>query len=49
MMLSEGTDAKTTASRVGYESITQFSREYRRQFGAPPMANIRSLTGSETA
>jgi AraC-like DNA-binding protein len=28
---------------VGYESPSQFSREYRRQFGAPPLRDIRKL------
>jgi AraC-like DNA-binding protein len=36
LMLSEGFDAATAAHRVGYESASQFSREYRRLFGAPP-------------
>ena len=29
-------DVATVAHRVGYDSATQFNREYRRQFGAPP-------------
>jgi AraC-like DNA-binding protein len=36
LMLSERLDAATAAHRVGYESASQFSREYRRLFGAPP-------------
>lgn len=43
IMLSEGTDASSTAYRVGYESPSQFSREYSRMFGAPPMRDIESL------
>ncbi|HEX8407076.1 MAG TPA: AraC family transcriptional regulator [Duganella sp.] len=43
LMLSEATDAATTAYRVGYESPTQFSREYRRMFGAPPMRDIKAI------
>lgn len=39
-------DAGTAAFRVGYESPSQFSREYRRLFGAPPMKDLRSLRGS---
>lgn len=45
IMLSEGADASSTAYRVGYESPSQFSREYSRLFGAPPkqdMANVRT-------
>nr|WP_315400307.1 AraC family transcriptional regulator [uncultured Duganella sp.] len=43
LMLSEAADAATAAFRVGYESATQFSREYRRMFGAPPMRHIRAI------
>ena len=43
LMLSEAADAATAAFRVGYESPTQFSREYRRMFGAPPMRHIKSI------
>lgn len=35
LMLGEGLDAAEAAFRVGYESPSQFSREYRRTFGAP--------------
>jgi AraC-like DNA-binding protein len=34
IMLSEEADASSTAYRVGYESPSQFSREYSRMFGA---------------
>lgn len=43
LMLSEAADAATAAFQVGYESATQFSREYRRMFGAPPMRHIKSI------
>ncbi|NTW51090.1 MAG: AraC family transcriptional regulator [Chlorobiaceae bacterium] len=43
LMLTEHEDAATAALRVGYESPSQFSREYSRQFGAPPLRDIRSL------
>jgi len=43
LMLSEDLDAGSAAVRVGYESATQFSREYRRLFGAPPMRDVKSL------
>ena len=36
-------DAATAGFRVGYESPSQFSREYRRLFGAPPLRDITRL------
>ncbi len=38
------------AADVGYESLTQFTREYARLFGEPPARSIRKLrlTGTET-
>lgn len=36
LMLSEGTKVETAAFEVGYESPSQFSREYSRMFGVPP-------------
>lgn len=49
LMLSDRLDAATAAFQVGYESPSQFSREYSRQFGAPPqrdIANLRQMTAS---
>jgi AraC-like DNA-binding protein len=43
LMLAGSVDAGTAAFRVGYESASQFSREYRRLFGAPPMQDIKAL------
>lgn len=43
LMLTEGLDAASAAYRVGYESPSQFSREYRRLFGAPPRADVAAL------
>ena len=47
-MLVEGIDAASAAFEVGYESASQFNREYKRFFGQPPMRHIkvRRLTGS---
>lgn len=43
LMLVEQQDATTAAMQVGYESPSQFSREYKRQFGAPPLRDIKKL------
>jgi AraC-like DNA-binding protein len=43
LMLTERLEAATAAFQVGYESPSQFSREYRRVFGAPPVRDITSL------
>jgi len=43
LMLAERLDAATAAFQVGYESPSQFSREYGRLFGAPPLRDISSL------
>ncbi len=42
-MLMDGMDASSAAYEVGYESVSQFSREYSRFFGQPPMRDIRAL------
>jgi len=43
LMLTERLDAATAAFQVGYESPSQFSREYSRLFGAPPLRDIANL------
>jgi AraC-like DNA-binding protein len=43
LMLNKGLDAASAAFEVGYESPTQFNREYSRFFGQPPMRDIRAL------
>jgi AraC-like DNA-binding protein len=43
LMLAEDSDATNAAYRVGYESTSQFSREYSRMFGAPPIGDIKRL------
>ena len=45
LMLAEHLDAASAAFRVGYESPSQFSREYSRLFGAPPKRDIGVLRG----
>jgi AraC-like DNA-binding protein len=41
-MMTEGLDAASAAFEVGYESDTQFNREYRRLFGLPLMRDIKA-------
>ena len=41
-MLIEGLDAASAAFEVGYESASQFNREYKRFFGEPPMRDIKA-------
>jgi AraC-like DNA-binding protein len=43
LMLTERLDAATAAFQVGYESPSQFSREYGRLFGQPPLRDITNL------
>lgn len=43
LMLAEAADAVTASRQVGYESPSQFSREYRRLFGAPPGRDVARL------
>nr|WP_269822895.1 AraC family transcriptional regulator [Rheinheimera faecalis] len=43
IMLHEGIEAATASYKVGYESPSQFSREYSRLFGAPPKADIERV------
>lgn len=42
-MLIDGMDASTVAFEVGYESGSQFNREYSRFYGQPPMRDIKAL------
>jgi AraC-like DNA-binding protein len=47
--LLTGEDVGTVAFRVGYESVSQFSREYRRQHGLPPGQDAARLRATATA
>jgi len=46
-MLIDGLDASSVAFEVGYESVSQFNREYSRFFGQPPMRDIKGLRERE--
>ncbi|WP_317932324.1 AraC family transcriptional regulator [Halioxenophilus sp. WMMB6] len=48
LMLNEHKDAAGAAYEVGYESPSQFSREYSRLFGAPPKRDIETLRRQAT-
>lgn len=43
MMLNDNLDAGSAAMRVGYESASQFSREYSRLFGQPPHRDMKRV------
>lgn len=49
LMLSENMDAATAGYHVGYESPSQFSREYSRLFGDSPARDLRRLRDSQSA
>jgi AraC-like DNA-binding protein len=49
LMLTGGLDASAASFRVGYESPSQFSREYRRLFGTSPRREIASLLSKPSA
>jgi AraC-like DNA-binding protein len=42
-MLMDGLDGTSAAYEVGYESVSQFNREYSRFYGLPPMRDIKAL------
>jgi AraC-like DNA-binding protein len=45
ILLAENADAQSAAYRVGYQSVSQFSREYARMFGAPPIRDVEGIRG----
>ena len=49
LMLGENLDAATAGFRVGYEDPSYFSRDYKKQFGAPPQRDIASIRGELAA
>lgn len=46
LMLGEDLDAASAGFRVGYEDPSYFSRDYKKQFGAPPQRDIMRLRSS---
>lgn len=48
-MIADGTSASTAAYEVGYESVPQFNREYRRMFGMPPVRDTAQARRSVLA
>jgi transcriptional regulator GlxA family with amidase domain len=49
LILTEGISAETAAFAVGYESPTQFNREYKRQFGEAPQRDIEKIISIKRA
>jgi AraC-like DNA-binding protein len=49
LMLSEGSTASSAAFAVGYESVPQFTREYGRMFGLPPVRDVQTAKRQVTA
>lgn len=48
LLVAGDCDVATAAHRVGYESPSQFSREYSRHFGAPPLRDVTRLRAVDT-
>jgi len=49
LMMSEGASASSAAFAVGYESVPQFTREYRRMFGLPPVKDAKAVRSRAAA
>lgn len=45
LMITQSTSVTSAAYQVGYESLSQFSREYARMFGTPPKRDVEALKG----
>lgn len=49
ILLAENVDVATAGHRVGYDSQSQFNREYSRFFGEPPARNVKRLRAVQLA
>jgi AraC-like DNA-binding protein len=49
LMLGGQLDAASVAHREGYEDASQFNREYKRLFGAPPLRDVERLRAAAGA
>jgi threonine dehydrogenase-like Zn-dependent dehydrogenase len=49
LMVADAANVETAAFQVGYESPSQFSREYSRMFGAPPRRDITAASRATAA
>jgi len=49
LMMSKGASASSAAFAVGYESVPQFTREYRRMFGLPPVKDAKAVRSRAAA
>ena len=49
LLLTEHVDVATAGYRVGYQSPSQFSREYSRLYGLPPLKDIEAMRGQMAA
>lgn len=47
LLFAENLDAATASHRVGYESPSQFNREYHRLFGLPPVRDLAQLRATK--
>ena len=47
-MLGESLDAASAGYRVGYDDASQFSQEYKRLFGQPPVRDVERLREAAT-
>jgi transcriptional regulator GlxA family with amidase domain len=47
-LVSGGRDVAEVAHAVGYDSASQFSREYRRHFGSPPGRDAQRIRAAQT-
>jgi AraC-like DNA-binding protein len=48
LLLNEDLDAASAGFKVGYDDASQFSREYKRFFGAPPISDVKQLRSAES-